>query len=53
MENLKGKKVVILGGSSGIGLATAKAAAAQGAALIIASSNQQRIDNAFERITGR
>ena len=47
MENLKGKKVIVLGGSSGIGLATAKAAAAEGAALIIVSSNQQRIDKAL------
>jgi NAD(P)-dependent dehydrogenase (short-subunit alcohol dehydrogenase family) len=50
MENLKGKKVVILGGSSGIGFATAKAAAAQGAELVIASSNQQRIDNALQAL---
>ena len=50
MENLKGKKVVILGGTSGIGLATAKAAAAQGAELVIASSNQQRIDNALKEL---
>ncbi|HEY0245431.1 MAG TPA: SDR family oxidoreductase [Mucilaginibacter sp.] len=50
MENLKGKKVVILGGSSGIGLATAKAAAAQGAELVIASSNQQRVDKALKEL---
>jgi len=39
-----------LGGSSGIGLATAKAAAAQGAELVIVSSNQQRIDNALKEL---
>ncbi len=50
MENLKGKKVVILGGSSGIGLATAKAAAAEGAELVIASSNQQRVDKALKEL---
>jgi NAD(P)-dependent dehydrogenase (short-subunit alcohol dehydrogenase family) len=50
MENLKGKKVVILGGSSGIGLAIAKAAAAQGAELTIISSNRQRIDNALAEL---
>jgi NAD(P)-dependent dehydrogenase (short-subunit alcohol dehydrogenase family) len=44
---LTGKKVIILGGSSGIGLATAKAAANEGATLIIVSSNQQRIDKAL------
>jgi len=47
MENLNGKKVVVLGGSSGIGLATAKATADQGAEVIIVSSNQQRIDKAL------
>jgi NAD(P)-dependent dehydrogenase (short-subunit alcohol dehydrogenase family) len=50
MENFKGKKVVVLGGSSGIGFATAKAAAAQGAEVIIVSSNQQRIDNALAEL---
>ncbi|MDB4924199.1 SDR family oxidoreductase [Mucilaginibacter sp.] len=45
--SLTGKKVVILGGSSGIGLATAKAAAQEGATVVIVSSNQQRIDNAL------
>ncbi|TDO73197.1 NAD(P)-dependent dehydrogenase (short-subunit alcohol dehydrogenase family) [Flavobacterium chryseum] len=50
MENLKGKKVVIIGGSSGIGLATAKLAASKGAQIIIISSKQQRIDNALQEI---
>jgi NAD(P)-dependent dehydrogenase (short-subunit alcohol dehydrogenase family) len=50
MENLKGKKVVVLGGSSGIGLATAKAAATQGATIVIVSSNQQRIDKALKEL---
>lgn len=45
--SLTHKKVVILGGSSGIGLATAKAAAAEGADLVIISSNQQRINEAL------
>jgi NAD(P)-dependent dehydrogenase (short-subunit alcohol dehydrogenase family) len=47
MEILKGKKVIILGGSSGIGLATAIAAATEGALVIIVSANQQRIDAAL------
>ena len=46
-KTLSGKKVIILGGSSGLGLATAKAAAAEGASLIIVSGNQQRIDQAL------
>jgi NAD(P)-dependent dehydrogenase (short-subunit alcohol dehydrogenase family) len=47
---LNNKKVVILGGSSGIGLATAKAAGIAGAQIVIVSSNQQRIDNALQQL---
>ncbi len=54
MENkisaLSGKKVVILGGSSGLGLATAEAAAAEGAKVVIVSGNQQRIDQALQSL---
>ena len=54
MENqigtLSGKKVVLLGGSSGLGLATAKAAAAEGAKVIIVSGNQQRIEQALKEL---
>jgi NAD(P)-dependent dehydrogenase (short-subunit alcohol dehydrogenase family) len=35
---LKGERIVVLGGSSGIGLATAQAAAREGATVVIASS---------------
>jgi NAD(P)-dependent dehydrogenase (short-subunit alcohol dehydrogenase family) len=45
--SMKGKKIVLLGGSSGLGLATAKAAAAEGAAVVIVSSNQDRINAAL------
>src|ERR1700748_3488066 len=47
---LNNKKVVILGGSSGIGFATAKAAAAEGAEVVIVSSNQNKIDNALTKL---
>jgi NAD(P)-dependent dehydrogenase (short-subunit alcohol dehydrogenase family) len=50
INSLANKTVVILGGSSGIGLATAKAAAAEGANVIIGSSSQQRIDKALEQL---
>lgn len=50
--SLKGKKVVILGGSSGLGLATAKAAAAEGASVIIVSSNAARVQNAVAELPG-
>ncbi|MRG43858.1 SDR family oxidoreductase [Chitinophaga sp. SYP-B3965] len=49
---MKNKKVIILGGSSGLGLATAKAAAAEGAQVIIVSGNQQRIDEALKELPG-
>jgi len=47
---LKGKRVIILGGSSGLGLATAQAAAEDGAEIVIVSSSQQRIDSALETL---
>jgi NAD(P)-dependent dehydrogenase (short-subunit alcohol dehydrogenase family) len=44
---LKDKRIVILGGTSGIGLATAQAAAQDGAAIVVASSRQRSVDNAL------
>ena len=44
---LKGKRIVVLGGSSGIGLATARAAAQKGANVVIASSRKERVDEAL------
>ena len=41
---LNGKRIVVLGGSSGIGLAIAQAASHEGAAVVIVSSNQARVD---------
>ncbi len=41
------KKVIVLGGSSGLGLSTAKAAANEGANVTIVSSNRSRIDKAL------
>jgi len=50
MNQLEGKKVIVLGGSSGIGLATAKAAGAYGAQLVIVSGNKDRINNALKEL---
>ena len=49
-EFLTGKRVVLLGGSSGMGLATAKAAAAAGAQVVIVSSQQPRLDSALQEL---
>src|SRR3954467_7448891 len=44
------ERIVILGGTSGIGLATAERAAADGATVIVASSSPDRIDAALARL---
>ena len=49
---LKGKSVVVLGGSAGIGFAVAKAAADEGANVHIGSSNPERVDAAVARLGG-
>ncbi|WP_131536403.1 SDR family oxidoreductase [Pedobacter nototheniae] len=50
--NLIGKKIVVLGGTSGIGLATAKAAASEGATVVVVSSNQKRVNKALAVLPG-
>jgi NAD(P)-dependent dehydrogenase (short-subunit alcohol dehydrogenase family) len=47
---LAGKKVVVVGGSSGIGLATAELAKKEGADVIVASRNVERLDAVAERL---
>ena len=48
--SLENKRIVIIGGGSGIGLATAKLAAAEGAKVIIASRTQSKLDEAKIKI---
>jgi len=47
---LAGKKVVVVGGSSGIGLSTAQLARTQGAEVIIAARHAGKLDSAAERL---
>jgi NAD(P)-dependent dehydrogenase (short-subunit alcohol dehydrogenase family) len=47
---LNGRTIVVIGGSSGMGLATARAAALDGAEVTIASSRQERIDAALSEL---
>jgi NAD(P)-dependent dehydrogenase (short-subunit alcohol dehydrogenase family) len=50
MMLLAGKKVVIVGGSSGIGLATAERARKEGAEVVIAARNPERLKAAASKI---
>jgi NAD(P)-dependent dehydrogenase (short-subunit alcohol dehydrogenase family) len=50
--SLRGKRVVILGGTSGIGFATAQAAQREGASVLVASSRQARVDRALAALAG-
>src|SRR6266481_127031 len=52
-RELSGKRIVVLGGSSGIGLAVAQQAVAQGATAIIASSNADRVKQAVATLDGK
>src|SRR5450755_369141 len=47
---LAGKKVVVVGGSSGIGLSTAELAKREGADVIIASRNAERLNAVAEKL---
>ena len=49
---LEGARVLIIGGSSGIGFAVAQAALALGARVTIASSNEDRVRTAVQRLGG-
>jgi NAD(P)-dependent dehydrogenase (short-subunit alcohol dehydrogenase family) len=51
--NLQNQKIVILGGTSGIGLATAHAALRQGATVVVSSSRQERVTAAITELGSR
>jgi NAD(P)-dependent dehydrogenase (short-subunit alcohol dehydrogenase family) len=48
--SLKNTRVLIIGGTSGIGLAVAKAAAERGAVLVVASRRQSSVDRALAEL---
>jgi NAD(P)-dependent dehydrogenase (short-subunit alcohol dehydrogenase family) len=50
MTTLKGKKVAVLGGTSGIGFAVAKAAMAAGASVVVTSSTRERVTRAVAEL---
>ena len=50
--SLRDKQVVVIGGSSGIGLATAKAAKEAGATLVIAGRDEERLASAQKELGG-
>ena len=47
---LAGKKVVVVGGSSGIGLATAELAKSEGADIVVASRNAERLQAVADKV---
>ncbi|MDX6459841.1 MAG: hypothetical protein QOE55_3538 [Acidobacteriaceae bacterium] len=49
---LQGKRVIILGGSSGIVLAVAEQATSQGANVVVVSSNSERVKKAIQTVGG-
>jgi len=51
-KGFENKRVVIVGGSSGIGLAVAEESASRGAEVVIVSSNGERVQEAIQSIGG-
>ncbi len=47
---LQGQKVVVIGGSAGIGLETARRARAEGAEVILAARNRERLERAGQEL---
>ena len=50
--DLRGRRVVVIGGSSGIGLGIARACESAGASLVIASRSEEKLAEARSRIGG-
>lgn len=52
-NGLSGSKIIVIGGSSGIGFAVAKAVSEIGAEVIIASGNKERVSAAVDSLKGK
>jgi NAD(P)-dependent dehydrogenase (short-subunit alcohol dehydrogenase family) len=52
-KDFDNKRVIIVGGSSGIGLAVAEQVALQGAEVVIVSSNAERVQEAVKSVGGK
>ncbi|GJN68173.1 short-chain dehydrogenase [Purpureocillium lilacinum] len=50
ISKLQDRRVLVLGGTSGIGFAVAEAALEHGAQVIVSSSNEDKVSNAIERL---
>jgi NAD(P)-dependent dehydrogenase (short-subunit alcohol dehydrogenase family) len=48
--NLRGQRIVVIGGTAGIGLAVAEGAAHEGAQVVVASRRQESVDAALKRL---
>ncbi|WP_405592566.1 SDR family oxidoreductase [Streptomyces sp. NBC_01092] len=48
--SLRGQRIVVIGGTAGIGLAVAQAAAGEGAEVVVASRRQESVDAALKRL---
>jgi NAD(P)-dependent dehydrogenase (short-subunit alcohol dehydrogenase family) len=46
------QRIVIIGGTSGLGFATARAASAEGASVVVASSSKASVDRALTKLPG-
>ena len=49
-RTLNGQRTVLIGGTSGFGFATAKAAASEGAPIVVASSSKAKVDKAVAQL---
>lgn len=49
-RTLRGKRVILLGGTSGVGFSTAEAAAREGASVVVVSSRVERVEHAVSRL---